>query len=316
MSARDLIDPESRAALDVLLGIVPGGLNAIADIHERRAVFSGLVAAAAPPPRSDVAVEGRTVPGAPGDPDVAIRVYRPLDASPASPAICFIHGGGMVIGDLDSEDAEAQRLCAELGAVVVSIGYRLAPEHPYPAQVDDCYAGLCWIAANSDELGIDPARILVYGGSAGGGLAIALALLSRDRIGPAVSFVMAPYPMLDDTNSTPSSHEITDVGFWDRSANLEAWQWYLGGGAADEYAAPARATDLTGLPPMFLDVGTVDLFRDEVITFAQRLMQAQVPCELQVHPGSFHASESVAPDAALSHRIQAARMAALRRALG
>jgi acetyl esterase/lipase len=316
VSARDLIDPESRAALDVLLGIVPGGLNAIADIGERRAVFAGLVAAAAPPPRDDVTVDDRTVPGAPGDPDVAVRVYRPVGGTGASPAICFIHGGGMVIGDLDSEDPEAQRLCAELGAVVVSIGYRLAPEHPYPAQVDDCYAGLRWIAENAAELGVDAARLVVYGGSAGGGLAIALALLSRDRGGPAVSFVMAPYPMLDDSNSTRSSHEIVDVGFWDRSANLEAWQWYLGGRAADQYAAPARATDLDGLPPMFLDVGTVDLFRDEVITFAQRLLQAQVPCELQVHPGSFHASESVAPDAPLSQRIEAARMSALRRALG
>ena len=126
---------------------------------------------------------------------------------------------------------------------------------------------------------------------------------------------MPIYPMIDDTNTTASSMEITDVGIWDRDANLEAWGWYLGGNEADQYAAPARAQDLSGLPPAFIDVGTADLFRDEDIAFAQRLMQTGVPCELHIHPGAYHASETFAPDAALSRRIRALRMDALRRAL-
>jgi acetyl esterase/lipase len=155
----------------------------------------------------------------------------------------------------------------------------------------------------------------VHGGSAGGGLAIATALMARDHGGPAIRFLMAMYPMIDDRNETPSSHEITDVGIWDRAGNLEAWAWYLGGAEADGYAAPARMPDVSGLPPTFIDVGDLDLFRDEDIAFALRLLQAGVPTELHVHPGAFHASEGFAPGAALSKRIVAARLDALRRAL-
>lgn len=181
--------------------------------------------------------------------------------------------------------------------------------------MEDCYAGLVWTADNAAELGIDPDRLAIYGASAGGGLTIATAMLARDRGGPNLRFMMPIYPMVDDTNTTPSSHEITDVGIWDRDANLEAWGWYLGGKDADQYAAPARAQDLTGLPPAYIDVGTADLFRDEDITFVQRLIQAGVPCEFHINPGSYHASETFAPDAELSHRIRTMRIDALRRAL-
>jgi acetyl esterase/lipase len=195
------------------------------------------------------------------------------------------------------------------------VEYRLAPEHPHPAPSEDCYAGLVWMARNAAELGFDPERLAVYGGSAGGGLTIAVVLLARDRGFPAIRFQMPIYPMIDDTNETPSSHEITDIGIWDRAANIEAWQWYLGGGKPDQYAAPARAEDLSGLPPAFIDVGTVDLFRDEDIAFAARLMQAGVPVELHVNPGAYHASEAFAPQAVLSQRIWERRFDALRRAL-
>ncbi|GAA3342217.1 hypothetical protein GCM10020358_36420 [Amorphoplanes nipponensis] len=186
---------------------------------------------------------------------------------------------------------------------------------PHPAPVEDCYAGLVWTAAHAAELGIDPDRLALYGGSAGGGLAIATALIARDRGGPALRFMMPIYPMIDDRNETASSHEITDIGIWDRAGNIEAWDWYLGGKEADQYAAPARAEDLTGLPPAFIDVGAVDLFRDEDIAFAQRLMAAGVPTELHVHPGSYHAAETFAAEAALSRRTWALRTDALRRAL-
>jgi acetyl esterase/lipase len=315
MSRRDLIDPESRQPLDELLAVLPGGFNAIPDIVARRDAFIQMIAAIEVLPNQNVTHEDRTVPGPAGAPDISVRVYRPADASGTLPGVYYIHGGGMIFGSVETENAEAEQVCEEVGAVVVSVEYRLAPEHPHPAQSEDCYAGLVWMARNAAELGFDPGRLAVYGGSAGGGLVIAAALLARDRGFPAIRFQMPIYPMIDDTNETRSSHEITDVGVWDRPANIEAWQWYLGGGKPDRYAAPARAEDLSGLPPAFIDVGTVDMFRDEDITFAMRLMQAGVPTELHVNPGAYHASEVLAPQAELSARIWERRFAALRRAL-
>ncbi|WP_336212817.1 alpha/beta hydrolase [Nonomuraea sp. LPB2021202275-12-8] len=315
MSRRDLIDPESRPALDAMLDMLPGGFNAISDIVQRRAAVSAMLSAIEVPENPNVTKEDRTVPGPDGEPDIAVRIYRPAGASGTLPGVYYIHGGGMILGDIDGEDPTATMMCDLVGAVVVSVEYRLAPEHPHPAPVEDCYASLVWTAKNAADLGIDPARLAIYGGSAGGGLTIGTALLARDRGGPALTFMMPIYPMIDDRNETPSSHEITDVGLWDRAANIEAWAWYLGGRDADQYAAPARAEDVSGLPPAFVDVGTVDLFRDEDIAFAQRLMRAGVPTELHVNPGSFHASESFAPEAALSQRIWARRIDALRRAL-
>jgi acetyl esterase/lipase len=315
MFRRDLIDPDSRVPLDALLEVMPGGLNAIPDIVQRRAAVASMLAAIEVAPNPRVTFEDRTVPGPDGEPDISVRIYRPVESTGQLPGIYFIHGGGMILGDIEGEDAAATRLCDEVGAVVVSVEYRLAPEHPHPAPVEDCYAGLMWTAKNASELGIDADRLAIFGASAGGGLALATALVARDRGGPQVRFLMPIYPMIDDRNQTPSSHEITDIGIWDRAGNIEAWAWYLGGKEADEYAAPSRAEDVSGLPPTFIDVGTVDLFRDEDIAFAQRLMQAGVPTELHVYPGSYHASETFAPDAALSQRIWAVRLDALRRAL-
>jgi acetyl esterase/lipase len=315
MSDSVRLDPESKAPLDQLLAALPGGFNAIPDIAARRSTVEQMLAMMEVPESPGVTRTDRPVPGPEGEPDISVRIYRPAGATASLPGIYHIHGGGMVLGTVAGEDATASLLCEEVGAVVVSVEYRLAPEHPHPAPVEDCYAGLVWFAEHADELGVDPSRIAIYGGSAGGGLAIATALLARDRGAPDLRFMMPIYPMIDDTNTTPSSHEITSVGIWDRDANIEAWGWYLGGRDADGYAAPARAEDLSGLPPAFIDVGTADLFRDEDITFAQRLMRAGVPCELHVHPGSYHASETFAPDAALSQRIRALRIDALRRAL-
>jgi acetyl esterase/lipase len=315
MSRRHLIDPEVAVPLEGLLEAMPGGFNAIPDIVQRRATVEALFGAIEVPENPNVIKEDRTVPGPVGDPDITVRIYRPRNATGTLPAIYFIHGGGMILGTVAGEDPTATLLCDEVGAVVVSVEYRLAPENPHPAPAEDCYAGLVWTAAHADELGIDPDRLALYGGSAGGGLAIATALMARDRGGPALRFMMPIYPMIDDRNETASSQEITDIGIWDRAGNIEAWAWYLGGKEADQYAAPARAEDLTGLPPAFIDVGTVDMFRDEDIAFAQRLMAAGVPTELHVHPGSYHAAETFAADAALSRRTWALRTDALRRAL-
>ncbi|PRY30885.1 alpha/beta hydrolase [Pseudosporangium ferrugineum] len=315
MSRRELIDPEVRVPLDQLLEAMPGGFNAIGDIVQRRAAVEALLGAIEVPENPDVVKEDRTVPGPQGEPDISVRIYRPRDAAAPLPGIYFIHGGGMILGTVAGEDPTATLLCDQVGAVVVSVEYRLAPEHPHPAPAEDCYAGLQWTAAHAAELGIDPDRLAIYGGSAGGGLAIATALMARDRGGPALRFMMPIYPMIDDRNGTASSHEITDIGIWDRDGNAEAWAWYLGGKPADQYAAPSRAEDLSGLPPAFIDVGTVDLFRDEDIAFAQRLMAAGVPTELHVHPGSYHAAETFAAEAALARRTWALRVDALKRAL-
>ncbi|MGA5299985.1 alpha/beta hydrolase [Nucisporomicrobium flavum] len=316
MSRRDLIDPEVRVPLDQLLEAMPGGFNAVADIVERRAAVTAMLGAIEVPENPNVVKEDRTVPGPQGEPDISVRIYKPVNAEAPLPGIFFIHGGGMILGTVEGEDPTATLICDQVGAVVVSVEYRLSPENPHPAPAEDCYAGLKWTAEHADELGIDPQRLAIYGASAGGGLTIATALMARDRGGPALAFIMPIYPMVDDRNETASSHEITDIGIWDRSGNVEAWAWYLGGKPADQYAAPSRAEDLSGLPPAFIDVGTVDLFRDEDIAFAQRLMAAGVPTELHVHPGSYHAAETFAPDAALAQRIWALRIDALKRALG
>lgn len=316
MNRHDLIDPESRVPLEGLLQVLPGGFNAIPDIVQRRAAVEGMLAMLEAPENPNVTKEDRSVPGPDGDPDITVRIYRPASSTGPLPGIYYIHGGGMILGNVAGEDGSAQLLSEQVGAVVVSVEYRLAPEHPHPAPVEDCYAGLVWTAKNATELGIDPGRLAIYGASAGGGLVLGCVLVARDRGGPTLKFMMPIYPMVDDRNETASSREITDIGIWDRAGNIEAWAWYLGGQEPDQYAAPTRAEDLSGLPPAFIDVGTVDLFRDEDIAFAQRLMQAGVPTELHINPGSFHASETFAPEAALSKRIWAMRVDALKRGLG
>jgi acetyl esterase/lipase len=315
MSRRDLIDPESRGPLDQLLEVLPGGFNTIPDIVTRRATVSQILAGIDVPPNPNVTSQDRAVPGPDGAPDITVRIYRPVNATGTLPGIYYIHGGGMILGNVEGEDPAATTICDQVGAVVVSVEYRLAPEDPHPAQSEDCYAGLVWMARNAGELGIDTERLAIYGASAGGGLTIATSMLARDRGFPDLCFQMPIYPMIDDRHETASSHEITEIGIWDRAGNIEAWAWYLGNGKPDHYAAPARCEDLTGLPPTYIDVGTVDLFRDEDITFAMRLMQAGVPTELHVNPGAYHASENFAPEAPLSQRIWASRIDAFRRAL-
>jgi acetyl esterase/lipase len=233
--------------------------------------------------------------------------------------ILYLHGGGYVMGSFEMDDAKFDRYCQDFGCVGVSVEYRLAPEHPFPAPVEDCYAALEWTHAQAAELGIDPTRIAVGGASAGGGLAAGLVLLARDRGDVPVAFQWLIYPMLDDRNRTPSSHAITDRRVWNREANLFGWRAYLGREPGSErvspYAAPARATELSNLPPAYIPVGSQDLFLDEAADYALRLARAGVPVELHVYPGAFHGSELFAPAAALSRRMVADRVAALKRAL-
>ena len=317
MTIQNRIDPASSLPLEELLNTLPGGFNAIEDIKERRNVINSLVRmmTAELPPIDNIVIEDRNIAAPDALLELVVRIYKPTGVSGGLPGIFFIHGGGMIMGSIETENHKAAMLCETIQSIVVSVEYRLAPENPHPAQVQDCYEALVWMSKNAAELGFDADRLAIVGGSAGGGLAIATALMARDQEFPKLSFQMANYPMIDDRNETPSSKEITDVGIWDRKANIEAWDWYLGGKNADEYAAPARAKDLSGLPPTFIDVGELDLFRDEDIEFAKRLLQAGVTTELHVYPGAYHASESFAPEAELSKQIWTKRIEALKRAL-
>ncbi|MDX3574884.1 alpha/beta hydrolase, partial [Streptomyces sp. ID05-47C] len=235
------------------------------------------------------------------------------------PVVYHVHGGGMVLGTNRVGVDQILDWARELDMVVVSVEYRLAPEHPYPAPVDDVYAGLLWTAEHAKELGADPERIVIAGASAGGGLTAALALLLRDRGGPRPLGQVLLCPMLDDRNDTPSSHQMAGLGVWDRTANETGWTALLGevrgGPDVSPYAAPARAEDLSGLPPAFLDVGSAETFRDEVVAYASRIWQAGGVAELHVWPGGFHGFDGFAPQAAVSRAARTAQLEWLRRLL-
>jgi acetyl esterase/lipase len=264
------------------------------------------------------ALEPRLVPGPPGGPEVALLICHPVGAAAPVPAIYHIHGGGMIFGDNRTGLASALDHAQELGAAVVSVEYRLAPEHQHPAPVEDCYAGLVWTAAHAAAHGIDPDRIIVRGFSAGGGLATAVTLLARDRGGPAVLGQVLMSPMLDDRNDTPSSFQMAGIGLWDRTANEIGWSALLGAGRGgpevSPYAAPARATDLSGLPAAYIDVGSCETHRDEAVAYAGRIWRAGGQAELHVWPGAFHGFDMLA-QATLSRAAVAARQGWLRRLL-
>jgi acetyl esterase/lipase len=266
-----------------------------------------------------VVIEDRLIPGPPGGPDLSVLILRPAAGSGPWPGIYQIHGGGMIMGNNRMGADELAYLVEELGAVAVSVEYRLAPEHPHPAPVEDCYAGLVWTSTHADELGIDPARLLIAGGSAGGGLAAGVALMARDRGGPALTHQVLRCPMLDDRGITPSSQELEGEGVWDRISNVTGWTALLGeargGPDVSPYAAPARATDLRDLPATFIDVGSVETFRDEDIDYAARLSRAGVSVELHVWPGGYHGFEISAPETRLAKAARAARHGYLRRVL-
>jgi acetyl esterase/lipase len=225
----------------------------------------------------------------------------------------------MVMGSVTQDDDYCIALAAKLNIAVASVEYRLAPEHPFPAPIEDCYAGLCWLGAHAAELGLDAERIAIGGASAGGGLAAGLGLVARDRGEVNVCFQFLVYPMIDDRDTTPSSLSTTDPRVWNRRANQLGWAAYLSGRAGTEdispYAAPARATDLAGLPPTYINVGDLDLFLDEDIAYAQRLLQAGVPTELHIYPGAFHGSDNMVSRSKLSRRWKDDERAALDRAL-
>jgi len=276
----------------------------------------------APPTDGDLArggifaVEERHVPGPAGAPDIALVICRPTAAQQPTAAVYYIHGGAMVLGDARSELGWVLDAAEQLGLTVLSVEYRLAPETPHPGPVEDCYAGLTWTAEHAEELGIDPARLVVAGGSAGGGLAAAVALMARDRGGPALAGQLLNCPLLDDHNDSLSSHQTVGSPF-DRTASDTGWTALLGDGRGgpdvSPYAAPARATDLSSLPPTYIDVGSVETLRDEDVQYAMRIWAAGGQAELHVWPGGFHGFDLMAPQAQLSQDAKAARIRWLRR---
>ena len=255
-------------------------------------------------------------------PPLTLRIYRPEGQPPSTAGLLYIHGGGFAVGSINSEHLGAVALCRSLKVVVVSVDYRLAPEDPYPAGLEDCYTGLCWLHENASELGIDNARVGVMGGSAGGGLSAALALLVRDRGGPALCFQCLGIPELDDRLQTDSMKKFTDTPLWNYPSAVNSWKYYLGDaytpGSDDVpcYAAPARAEDLSGLPPAYVSTMEFDPLRDEGIDYAVRLLKAGVNVELHSYPGTFHGSFMANPNAAVCRRENEELKVALRRGLG
>ena len=251
--------------------------------------------------------------------NISLLICRPTSVSGTVGAVYYIHGGGMIAGDNRSGVLVPLAWAAELGLAVISVEYRLAPEHPHPVPAEDCYTGLEWVVAHARDLGIDPDRVVLAGVSAGGGLAAAVALMARDRGGPALLGQVLMCPMLDDRNDTASSLQMAGIGLWDRTSNETGWSALLGATAGgpdvSPYAAPARASDLGGLPPAFIDVGSAETFRDEDVSYASRIWQAGGIAELHVWPGGFHGYSLMAPDAQLSRDTVQARLNWLRRLL-
>lgn len=294
----------------------------VADPAAARAAFAGATAAIiADLDTTGVDFSDRTVPGLAGAPEVGVRVYQPAGTSGPVPGLVYIHGGGFVLGSLDSEHGICVNLCRALGIVIVSVDYRLAPETAYPGPVDDCYAALQWAAEQAAELGLDPSRLGIGGQSAGGCLAAACALRARDESGPALCFQLLGIPVLDDRMDSPSMQQFTDTPVWDRGKAETSWKFYLGdrltAGADDvpAYAAPARASDLRGLPPAYVSTMEFDPLRDEGLAYGMRLLQAGVPCEIHNYPGTFHGS-SVFAHTQIHQREMADTLAVLRRGLG
>ncbi|MFJ8011500.1 alpha/beta hydrolase [Streptomyces sp. NPDC096339] len=260
------------------------------------------------------------VPGPPGGPDLTLVSARPSAAAGPLPLLYYMHGGGMIMGNAWSVLPRILReWVLPLDLAVISVEYRLAPQAKYPEPLEDCYAGLVWAAENAAELGTDPERIVIGGKSAGGGLAAALALLARDRGGPAALGQLLLSPMLDDRGGTFSSRQMSGLGVWDPTSNETAWKALLGDrhGAADlpPYAAPSRATDLSRLPPAYIDTGSAEMFRDENVAYANAIWQAGGQAELHVWPGAYHGFDGLAPHAALTRDAGHARTRWLRRLL-
>jgi acetyl esterase/lipase len=288
----------------------------IGDVQTRRVTLDAMLEYfnnQAQPLADDVKITDHEVTAADGATLLARWYRRPASATGA--AVLYLHGGGMIVGSVPIFDGPVSRYVARTGVPMLSVQYRLAPEHPHPVPVEDAYAGLTWLAGHAGQLGIDPGRIAVMGDSAGGGLAAGVAILSRDRQGPAIARQLLIYPMLDDRTTTPDLY-IAPFAGWSYDDNATGWNALLGPGHEkhdiDPAAAPGRLKDARGLPPAYIEVGQLDVFRDESLRYALVLSHAGVPVEMHLHPGVPHEYDAIAFDADVSRRAQADRGRVLR----
>jgi acetyl esterase/lipase len=303
------VDPSRWPSLDPeLVGLVellPDPAGSLEDVPAARELLAALVPSDPPPGEERLEISDELAG------QTRMRVYRPRDADGDLPAVLHIHGGGFIRGSVELEHPQAVSMALRLRAVVVSVDYRLAPEHPYPAALDDCYAALVHLAGRE---GVDRDRIAVHGQSAGGALAAATALLARGRRGPAICFQVLEIPVLDDRLLTPSMTSHVATPMWSRPQAETSWRYYLGAQEADQYAAPARAADLSGLPPAYVLTCELDPLRDEGIQYAARLLADGVSVELHSYPGAFHGT-ALAQGSGIARRMEDERLGALGRAL-
>lgn len=318
MDTRKLVDPALLPVLDVFPTIALTS-ELLAPMREAER-FAQLPIVAPSEVTDAIAQTIRSVPGPAGAPDITLIIYQPRNAPGALPCIYHIHGGGYVGGAAGQLEPLHRPASYDLNCVIVSVDYRLAPENPYPAGIEDCYAGLGWTFANAEALGVDRTRIGVMGESAGGGLAAALALLARDRGEYQLAFQHLIYPMLDDRTCVAAApNPVAGEFIWTAHNNRFGWTALLGHEpgqpGVSPYAAPARATDLSRLPPAFIACPTLDLFIDEDVAYANRLLRAGVPVELHVYPGGFHGFDIFGGDAPISARARRDSHEALKRVL-
>lgn len=286
------------------------GLEAFQDLdlrpEEMQAIREGMAQMSEPAAVDEsISLTDEVIAG-PDDNPLRLRIYRPKSNNETLPVLLWIHGGGYIVGTIDDNDDLCMRFVKEADCVVVSVDYRLAPEDPYPAPLEDCYAALTWVADNAKTLNIDSNRIGVAGASAGGGLTAALTLLARDRQYPSICFQAPLYPMIDDRNNTPSANEIKEGLIWNKKTNESGWKMYLGDlygtNNIPSHAAPARAEDYSNLPYTYTCVGQLDPFRSETLTYVNKLAEAGVDVEFHLYPGAYHGFEGLNPNADIAIR--------------
>jgi len=318
MTTRQLVDLELVAALDTF----PAISLTTESLPQTRASFKEMMNTQLSVPHPEfsmISVSERHILGPQDAPDVRVLVYLPAHVHQALPALLWMHGGGYVLGTANQEELLIKSIISSVGCAVISVDYRLAPETPHPGPVEDCYAALKWVYTHTDELGVDTTRIAIGGASAGAGLTAGLALLMRDRGEVPLVFQLLIYPMLDDRTVTATMpNPYTGEFMWTADTNRFGWTAYLGqkpgGSDVSPYAAAARADHLEGLPPTFIGVGSLDLFVDEDIEYAHRLLRAGVPTELRVYPGAFHTFDMVVEGAQVTQSLIRDKMNALKRA--
>ena len=272
-----------------------------------------------PNPPTDLLIENIFIPGQDDRTKIRLRIYRPKSVAAPTPVLIWLHGGGYVTGRPEQDDGSCAEYVRESGISVVSVGYRRAPKHPFPAGLDDSYAALKWVISHSQQLGVDAKRVAVGGASAGGGLAAALAQLTHDRQEIELIFQLLVYPMLDDRTVLRTDVDDSNNVTWSQKSNRFGWESYLGKecGAKDvpAYSVPARRKDLSGLPPAWIGVGSLDVFHDEDVAYAQRLKECGTACEIRIVPGAFHGFDVFDSQIPIVHDFRRSQIAALKKYL-